>query len=97
MRSLSGAVLGAVCVAALAEALRQVEIGLSIPGTGVTLSAPAGLADVALAALMLIVLIYRPQGIVGGSDNWGEKFLNRRATAGRPAVAEASRPAGETT
>lgn len=96
-RSLSGAVVGAVSIAVLAEALRQVEVGFALPGTGVTLSAPAGLADVVLAALMLLVLIYRPQGIVGGNDNWAERFFNRRSAGNASIVADASKPAGENT
>lgn len=67
-RSLTGAVVGTVAVAALSEALRQVESGLPLPGTGLTLAAPAGLGDVVLAGLMLVILIYRPQGITGGRE-----------------------------
>ncbi|MDR5654592.1 branched-chain amino acid ABC transporter permease [Ruixingdingia sedimenti] len=67
-RSLTGAVIGTVTVAALSEALRQVESGLPLPGTGLTLTAPAGLGDVVLAGLMLVILIYRPQGITGGRE-----------------------------
>lgn len=83
-RSLAGAVVGAVAVSALAEALRQVEVGLTLPGTGITLSAPAGLGDVVLAAVMLLILIRRPQGITGGRGDrygWRPQFLRRGAAA----------------
>lgn len=83
MRSLTGAVVGAVAVSALAEALRQVEVGLTLPGTAITLSAPAGLADVVLAATMLLVLIRRPQGITGGrGDSYGRLRPGALGTGG---------------
>ena len=75
MRSLTGAVVGTVTIAALSEALRQIEVGLPISGTEIILKAPAGLGDVVLAALMLLILIFRPQGIVGG-----RRLSVRRAT-----------------
>lgn len=76
-RSLSGAVAGTVAVSALAEALRQIEVGVSIPGTGVLISAPAGLGDVVLAAVMLLILIWRPQGVIGGrGDSYGRAWLS---------------------
>ncbi|WP_323039687.1 branched-chain amino acid ABC transporter permease [Gemmobacter sp.] len=68
MRSLSGAVIGTVTVSALTEMLRQIETGLMVPGTGITLSTPAGLGDVVLAAVMLFILIYRPNGMTGGNE-----------------------------
>lgn len=96
-RSLTGAVVGTVVIAALAEALRQVEVGLAIPGTGITLSAPAGLGDVVLAALMLAVLIYRPQGIVGGHAKWPSRIFGRRPAANTSIVPETPKPAGRNT
>jgi branched-chain amino acid transport system permease protein len=67
MRSLSGAVAGAIAVSALTEALRQLESGVPLPGLG-TLQAAAGFGDVVLAALMLAILIFRPQGLTGGRE-----------------------------
>lgn len=89
-RSLSGAVIGAVTVSALAEALRQIEVGVTLPGTSVTLTAPGGLGDVVLAGLMLVILIYRPQGITGGASKG--RRLRRRAAL--PRLAETQEPAG---
>src|SRR5215207_3631987 len=47
MRSLTGAVLGALVIAALTELLRQAEIGVSIEGA--TIAAPPGLGDAIVA------------------------------------------------
>jgi branched-chain amino acid transport system permease protein len=64
--SLTGAVVGALAISALTEALREAEVGFSIGG--MHLAAPAGLGDSALALLMLIILLYRPKGIAGGRE-----------------------------
>ena len=66
MRSLTGAVLGALVIAALTELLRQVEIGVSVGGT--TIAAPPGLGDAILALLMLLIILFRPKGIAGGKE-----------------------------
>jgi branched-chain amino acid transport system permease protein len=64
--SLTGAVVGALAISALIEALREAEAGFSLGG--VHLAAPAGLGDSALALLMLIIILYRPKGIAGGRE-----------------------------
>lgn len=67
-RSLTGAVAGVFCISLLTEFLRQLEAGVAVPGTGWTLAAAPGLGDVVLAALMLIIILFRPQGITGGRE-----------------------------
>jgi branched-chain amino acid transport system permease protein len=64
--SLTGAVVGALAISALTEALREAEVGFSIGG--IHLAAPAGLGDSALALLMLVIILYRPEGIAGGRE-----------------------------
>jgi branched-chain amino acid transport system permease protein len=66
MRSLTGAVVGAVVIATLTEFLRQAEIGFDLGGT--IIAAPAGLGDSILALLMLAIIIFRPRGIAGGRE-----------------------------
>jgi len=66
MRSLSGAVIGAIVIAALTELLRQVEIG--IPIGSVTIAAPPGLGDAILALIMLLIILFWPKGIAGGKE-----------------------------
>jgi branched-chain amino acid transport system permease protein len=66
MRSLTGAVAGALAIAALTEILRQVEVGVTVGNE--TIAAPAGLGDAVLALLMLLIIIFRPKGIAGGRE-----------------------------
>jgi len=79
MRSLTGAVVGTVSISLLTEILRLLEVGIPLPGTGVTLTTPPGLGDVALAAIMLLIIMFRPQGITGGREI-GSLFEFRRAS-----------------
>ena len=66
MRSLTGAVAGAIVIAALTELLRQAEVGVDLGGT--TIAAPAGLGDAILALMMLLIILFRPKGIAGGRE-----------------------------
>ncbi len=77
MRSLTGAVVGCLVISLLTEILRLVEVGIPLPGTGVTLTAAAGFGDVVLAVLMLVILLFRPDGITGGREILGH--LARRS------------------
>ena len=75
MRSLTGAVVGTATISLLTEILRLLEVGVPVPGLRVTLSTQPGLGDVALAAIMLLIILFRPQGITGGREigSWFEK------------------------
>jgi branched-chain amino acid transport system permease protein len=64
--SLTGAVAGAVVIAVLTELLREIEIGFQVGKT--TIAAPAGVGDVILALIMLLIILFRPQGIAGGRE-----------------------------
>ena len=77
VRSLTGAVIGAVSVSALAEVLRQLELGVSLPMSQIKMSIPLGLGDVVLPALMLFVLVFRPQGVMGSSEQILTRYVNR--------------------
>ncbi|WP_176038565.1 branched-chain amino acid ABC transporter permease [Brucella tritici] len=68
MRSLTGAVVGTICISLLSELLRLLEVGVVVPGTDITLATAPGLGDVALAAAMLAIMLFRPQGITGGRE-----------------------------
>lgn len=86
MRSVTGAVVGTVVVSVAFQLLRNVESGFAVGG--VDLGPFFGLTPLVLALGMLLVLIHRPEGIVGGREL---SFPNRRI--GRPrrkAPAEAS-------
>ncbi len=64
--SLTGAVAGAVVIAALTELLREIEVGFQIGKT--VIAAPPGLGDVILALIMLLIILFRPDGIAGGRE-----------------------------
>lgn len=59
--SLSGAVLGAIGVSILQEGLRRFQDGAFTGGA----SLPAGVADLLLAAVLLVVLVKAPLGLMG--------------------------------
>ncbi len=63
MRSLTGAVVGTLAVSAVRELLRAFERGFDVGGT--TLQIPQGSQEVVLAVALLLILVLRPQGIVG--------------------------------
>jgi branched-chain amino acid transport system permease protein len=76
MRSLTGAVLGAVVITLLTELLRQAEAGVNLGGTVV--AAPGGLGDAVLALLMLVMILFRPNGLAGGREiEWPQRRPSR--------------------
>jgi branched-chain amino acid transport system permease protein len=76
-RSLTGAVVGAVAISAIVEALRRVEVGIDL---GVaTLSVPPGAQELGVAVVMLLILIFRPSGIMGGREISSPFETRRRA------------------
>ncbi|MFC3722054.1 branched-chain amino acid ABC transporter permease [Neoaquamicrobium sediminum] len=66
LRSLTGAVIGALAVASIRGVLRAFEQGVQIGGG--TLQIPQGMQEIALAVILLLILVYRPQGIVGDRE-----------------------------
>ena len=64
--SLSGAVAGVIVITAFGEVLRNLERGLDLGPF--TFGAHPGLQELGLAALMLIILIFRPRGLTGGRE-----------------------------
>lgn len=63
MKSLAGAVLGTLVFSALAEVLRRAQAGDFGGG-----ELPAGTGETLLAALLLVVIILRPNGLTGGKE-----------------------------
>jgi branched-chain amino acid transport system permease protein len=64
--SLSGAVIGTLFVAAVAEGLRRIEGGVDIGFVHVP--ARPGLQEVGLAVALLLTLLLRPRGVTGGRE-----------------------------
>jgi branched-chain amino acid transport system permease protein len=64
--SLTGAVVGTIVVSAIQEFFRRLENGADV-GTA-TISLPAGVTPMLIALAMLILLLARPKGIMGGEE-----------------------------
>lgn len=64
--SLAGAVIGSVAISVLSDLLRELEQGATVGF--VELPARPGLTEVGLAVILIVVLILRPRGIMGGSE-----------------------------
>jgi branched-chain amino acid transport system permease protein len=72
--SLSGAVVGVVFITLVTEAFRAGEAGFVIGG--LSLSLPRGAQEIGLGVLMALVLIFRPEGVMGGRE-WPFPFRAR--------------------
>jgi len=66
MGSLSGAVLGVVILSSLIQVLRWLEAGVAI-GTS-TFALPNGVQEIALGIVMVVILMFRPSGIMGNRE-----------------------------
>lgn len=66
MNSLSGAVIGAVAMSLVIQVLRWFEQGVDLGGT--VLSLPLGLQEIAIGAIMIAILVFRPSGITGNRE-----------------------------
>ena len=66
INSLAGAVIGSLVVSAIAEGLREIENGLNL-GV-VRIPARPGVSEVGLGILLVVILKFRPQGIMGGHE-----------------------------
>ncbi|MCW5623580.1 MAG: branched-chain amino acid ABC transporter permease [Burkholderiales bacterium] len=66
MRSLTGAVVGTLAVTATREILRSLERGVDL-GT-LHWQAPQGSQEIVLALILLGILVFRPEGLVGDRE-----------------------------
>ncbi|MCC7482030.1 MAG: branched-chain amino acid ABC transporter permease [Hyphomicrobiales bacterium] len=66
MRSLAGTVVGVAMISLVINVFRSAEAGMTIGS--VEFSLPAGTQELILAAIMLLTLIFRKDGIVGGYE-----------------------------
>ena len=64
--SLSGAVVGVVFITIVTEIFRAGEAGFSVGGYSWSL--PRGAQEIGLGVLMALVLIFRPDGVMGGRE-----------------------------
>ena len=78
--SLSGAVVGVIAVSVCVEILKDMEHGITLLGTRLAL--PAGSKEVLIGIAMILILIYRPLGLMAGRDlrlsaGWLAKFTKQ--------------------
>jgi branched-chain amino acid transport system permease protein len=77
MSSLAGAVIGVLGLSSLIQVLRWLEAGVEIGST--TLALPGGVQEIALGAVMILILMFRPAGIMSNRDP-NLSFLRVRPT-----------------
>lgn len=83
MRSVAGAVVGAIVVTSMYEVLRQFSAGTSLGA--VHLPSFAQYSPLLMAGFMLVVLVFRPSGITGGREPvWHIRFLGSRSSSHAP-------------
>lgn len=75
MSSLSGAVLGVLLLSALIQGLRWLEAGVPLGGT--TFALPKGLQEIALGAIMIVILALRPVGLFGNREITFARFKRK--------------------
>ena len=66
MGSLSGAVVGVLILSSLIQVLRWLEAGVSVGAS--TFALPNGVQEIALGIVMIVILAFRPSGIMGNSE-----------------------------
>jgi len=97
-RSVFGAVIGAIAIAMVNEALRGVENGASLFGA-ISIGEAPGLAAIGLGLILLATMIAMPNGLSGGREAGDLPWLRRlgsrtSAPLSRSHGAVATRPAG---
>lgn len=80
LNSLTGAVAGVLIITSLGELLRHAERGVDLGP--IIIGAHPGLQELGLAALMLVILIFRPRGLTGGREIglWPRSLRRRHLT-----------------
>jgi branched-chain amino acid transport system permease protein len=83
MGSLAGAVAGTAVLSLVFELLRQLEVGFVIGETAVQL--PPGLRELGVAIIMILILIFRPAGLMAGREVPLPAWLRPRPSEGSTA------------
>ncbi len=98
MGSLWGAVVGGLFVAGLDAVLVEIEKGVTLLGIDIDL--PTGTRLVAMGLVMLLILLFRPDGITGGRElSWpfgGRRGVTRRSGGSVVATAPPGGDSGDT-
>jgi branched-chain amino acid transport system permease protein len=64
--SLSGAVIGVLILSSLIQVLRWLEAGVTLGEA--TFALPGGVQEIALGSVMILILMFRPAGIMGNRE-----------------------------
>lgn len=88
--SLSGAVLGVLILSSLIQVLRWLEAGVAVGET--TFALPGGVQEIALGVVMILILMFRPAGIMGNSELTGR--FARKQKPGEPGT-NLNQPTGD--
>lgn len=91
MGSLSGAVIGVLILSSLIQVLRWLEAGVAVGET--TFALPGGVQEIALGVVMILILMFRPAGIMGNSEWTGR--LSRSSKPGAPGTDSKNQPTGD--
>src|SRR5262249_32491374 len=79
--SLTGAVVGVFVVSVVTEVFRQLEKGVKLGD--LTAQVPLGVQEIMLGIIMLLILMYRPRGLMRGREipwPFGDRALMPRKT-----------------
>jgi branched-chain amino acid transport system permease protein len=97
INSITGAIVGAAVVTVLNELLRRVENGVNV--LGVHISAPTGISAAVLGIALILMLRWRPEGLLSAYELQLERRRDRpvavRAPEESPATQSLPAPKGE--
>jgi branched-chain amino acid transport system permease protein len=88
VRSVFGAVIGAIAIATVNEALRSVENGAELFGA-ISIGEAPGLAAIGLGLILLATMIAMPNGLSGGREASELPWLRRLRLLGPPPLPKA--------
>lgn len=87
MNSLSGAVTGVVAISAVIQILRWLEKGFDVGGA--TIALPSGVQEIAIGAVMIVILMFRPMGLMRNREfEWRGWPFSKTSAHGAPLAAE---------
>lgn len=80
MNTLSGAVIGVLVISSIIQILRWMEKG--IPLGDVVVSLPNGIQEIVIGIAMIIILIFRPAGLIGKREIGWRRDASARVSSG---------------
>jgi len=89
MYRVEGAVLGVLVVSVMAELLDRLETGVYV---GINITGPAGTRNLVFALMLILVLILRPEGLIGRRDGSASRKLVPGRRRNRPAQLPSRQP-----